>query len=54
MTYINPQPDGTFDLMVDKVICDITFSVLHSRHQTLEAAQKIRDELAEAKQRKNK
>ena len=52
MTYINPQPDGTYELMVDKVICDITFSVLHSRHQTLEEAQKVRDELEVAKHKK--
>jgi len=48
MTQINPQPDGTFDLMVDKVVRDITFSVLHSRHRTVEEAQAARDKLAAA------
>ena len=50
MTYINPQLDGSFDLMVDKPISgDWTISVVHSRYRTVEEAQAARDELAGAK-----
>jgi hypothetical protein len=47
MTYINPQPDGTFDLMVDKPISgDWTISVVHSRYRTVEEAQAAKEKLA--------
>jgi hypothetical protein len=46
MTFIQPQPDGTFDLMVDQIILGNTrISVLHSRYRTLEEAQAARDKL---------
>ena len=46
MTFIQPQPDGTYDLMVDQIMCGTTFSVLHSRYKTAEEAQAARDKLA--------
>ncbi len=46
MTFIRPQPDGTYDLMVDQVVYGITFSVVHSRYKTAEEAQAARDKLA--------
>jgi hypothetical protein len=46
MTFIQPQPDGTYDLMVDQTILgNMIISVLHSRHRTLEEAQAARDKL---------
>ena len=50
MTQIRPTPDG-YDLMIDKPLpgTDAKILALHSRHKTLEAAQKARDELAGAK-----
>jgi hypothetical protein len=45
MTFIQPQPDGTYDLMVDQTILGNTISVLHSRYRTLEEAQAARDEM---------
>ncbi len=50
MMQINPTPDG-YDLMIDKPFpgTDAKILALHSRHQTLEAAQKARDELVAAK-----
>jgi len=34
MTFIQPQPDGTYDLMVDQNILCTTISVVHSRYRT--------------------
>lgn len=48
---INPEPDGTYNLMVLKPLAgtDAKILALHSRHKTLEAAIEARDKLAAAK-----
>jgi hypothetical protein len=47
MAFIQPQPDGTYDLMIDQTILGSTYSVLHSRYKTVEDAQAARDKLAD-------